>query len=138
MRWSRYLPYLLVVPFAGLPPLLASYLVHPAPMSSPEREQAGLTLGADRARHVVVTSLQTNGPADHSDIAVGDRLRNIAGHPVTGLVMSRRLINDPARCDIAVSLDRAGVSHLARLRRCTGRRQEGISTNGSQDTARRR
>lgn len=119
MHWSRRLLYGLAIPIAATPLLLSSWLARPVPAPAVATERAGLTLGEGRGRHVIVTSLRSGGPADRSGIVVGDELRDIAGQPITGAVMARRLINSPLRCDIAVDLRRDGLPHVARISQCS-------------------
>ena len=118
MTWSPRLLSSIIVALAALPPLLSPRLAHPMPAPKISPDRAGLTLGSDRARQVVVTSLRTGGPADRSGIQVGDIVRQIGARPAGGVALARRLIDDPARCDIRIETERSGLRHMARLQQC--------------------
>lgn len=118
MTWSPRLLSSIILALAALPPLLSPRLAHPMPAAEMVRDRAGLTLGADNKHHVIVTSLRTDGPADRSGIAVGDIVRKIASRPASSVSLSRRLINDPARCDVRMEMERHGLRHMARLQQC--------------------
>ncbi|MBT2189136.1 PDZ domain-containing protein [Sphingobium nicotianae] len=117
MLWPRRLLYAIALLLAASPLLLSSRLARPLPPDA-VTERAGLTLGADPRHRVIVTSLRAGGPADRSGIAVGDELREIAGRRVSGLAMSRQLLEDPARCDLLIDVARQGQLHLASLQQC--------------------
>ena len=118
MTWSPRLLSSIIVALAALPPLISPRLAHPMPSPKIITDRAGLTLGADRAHQVVVTSLRTGGPADRSGIEVGDIVRQIGTRSASGVALSRRLIDDPARCDVRMEIERSGLRHIARLQQC--------------------
>lgn len=118
MTWSPRLLSSIIVALAALPPLISPRLAHPMPSPKIIADRAGLTLGSDGAHQVVVTSLRTGGPADRSGIEVGDIVRLIGTQRASGVALSRRLIDDPARCDVQMEIERSGLRHMARLQQC--------------------
>lgn len=119
MLWSsRRLLYPLVMLLVATPPLLSSRLARPRPSPSDGGDPAGLTLGEKRGRSIVITSLMNDGPAVRAGLAVGDEVRAVDHRPVTGVGMARRLIDDPARCDMVLDLRRGRAPLVARLRYC--------------------
>ena len=118
MTWSPRLLPSIIVALAAVPPLISPRFVHPVTAPKVMADRAGLTLGADKKHHVVVTSLRTGGPADRSGIEVGDIVTQIGSRPAASIALSRRLVNNPAHCDVRIEIDRHGLHHMARLQQC--------------------
>jgi C-terminal processing protease CtpA/Prc len=115
---SHRLLYPLAMLLVATPPLLSSWLARPVPTSGDASDPAGMTLGEKRGRTIVVTSLMNNGPAARAGVAVGDEVYGVDQKMVMGVGMARRLIDDPARCDMTLDLHRGHASLVARLHYC--------------------
>ncbi|WP_336970564.1 PDZ domain-containing protein [Sphingobium aromaticiconvertens] len=115
---SRRLLYPLVMLLVATPPLLSSRLARPAPNPGDRDDPVGLTLGEKRGRSIVITSLMNGGAAARAGVAVGDEVDAVDHRPVTAVGMARRLIDDPARCDLALDLRRGHAPLVATLHYC--------------------
>lgn len=119
MLWSsRRLLYPLVMLLVATPPLLSSRFARPTPAPGNGDDPAGLTLGEKRGHGIVITSLMNDGPAVRAGMAVGDEVRAVDHKRVSAVGVARRLIDDPARCDMVLDLRRGHAPLVARLHYC--------------------
>lgn len=115
---SYRLLYPLVLLLVATPPLLSSRLARPVPSARNREDRAGLTLGENRRKTIVVTSLMNGGPAIKAGVVVGDEVRAVDHRRVTTVSMTRSLIDDSARCDPILNLRRGRAALVARLHYC--------------------
>ncbi|MFG2295274.1 S41 family peptidase [Streptomyces sp. NPDC048603] len=77
----------------------------------------GLWAGRHRDGLVRVDRVQSGGPADRAGIRAGDRLVNVAGHPVAGLPTAAvvALLRGDAGTSVVLDLERGGVPRTEKL-----------------------
>ncbi|WP_413818558.1 PDZ domain-containing protein [Sphingobium sp.] len=100
-------------------PLALSGHVHPLPtQTAAPPEPAGLTVADGRRDSAIVTSLRSDGPAEHGGLAVGDEVQAVDGHRARGAASVRHDLRHAQHCNVAIDLRRSGRPLVATVGRC--------------------
>lgn len=113
------------------PLALLTQLSPRAPGAEETRDASGMTVADIGGTHaVIVTSVQTGGPAERGGVRAGDRLSGIGGRHPADRTIAQYWLNAPGACRMRINFLRGGKPIVATLDRCRHDRAK----NGTQDT----